>query len=284
MASATKTGQAVAPVEEKPNAVIPADFLSEIEADAGSGVQMGMADAAVPYLYILQTNSPQVNEDHALYVKGAKAGMFYNNVSGEVFDGREQGVVVIPCGYERKYVEWVPRDNGGGYVADHDVNGPIMSETKPDERGRPILANGNLIVETTYHYVYMRHPEEGNWERIIVPMKSTALKKSRRWNTALMSTLIPGTQKQAPRWLFPYLLKTVKEQKDQNTWSNFDITRLPDIVSPEQYRQCKMFAEQMAKGEVVRGKEAEVDTTVNASGGTSGGTIKKAAEDDDIPF
>lgn len=284
MASATKTGQAVAPVEEKPNAVIPADFLSEIEADAGSGVQMSMADAAVPYLYILQSNSPQVNEDHALYVKGAKAGMFYNNVSGEAFDGREEGVVVIPCGYERKYVEWVDRDNGGGYVADHDVDGPIMSETKPDDRGRPRLANGNLIVETTYHYVYMRHPTEGNWERIIIPMKSTALKKSRRWNTALMSTLIPGTHKQAPRWLYPYLLKTVKEQRDNNTWSNFDVMRLDQIVSPEQYRQAKLFAEQMAKGQVVRGKES-TDPLVNEAGGTSGGPVKtKAAEDDDIPF
>jgi hypothetical protein len=282
MASATKTGQAVAPVEEKPNAVIPADFLSEIEADAGSGVQMSMADAAVPYLYILQSNSPQVNEDHAMYVAGAKAGMFYNNVSAEVFDGREQGVVVIPCGYERKLVEWVDRDAGGGYVTDHDVNSDVLSRTKPDGRGRPVLDNGNLIVETTYHYVFMHNPTEGTWERIIIPMKSTALKKSRRWNTALMSTVIPGTQKQAPRWLYPYRLKTVKEQKDNNTWSNFDISRLDAIVTPEQYRQCKMFAEQMAKGEVVRGKEVEV--AVSEAGGTSGGTIRKAAEDDDIPF
>jgi hypothetical protein len=282
MASATKTGQAVAPVEEKVNAVIPADFLSEIEADAGSGVQMSMADAAVPYLYILQSNSPQVNEDHALYVKGAKAGMFYNNVSGEAFDGREEGVVVIPCGYERKLVEWVDRDSGGGYVADHDVNGTIMSETKPDDRGRPRLASGNLIVETTYHYVFMLHPTEGNWERIIIPMKSTALKKSRRWNTALMSTLIPGTQKQAPRWLYPYRLKTVKEQKDNNTWSNFDITRLDQIVSPEQYRSAKLFAEQMQKGQVVRGNE---DHAVSDAGGASGGRVDtKPAEDDDIPF
>lgn len=279
MASATKTGQAVAPVEEKVNAVIPADFLSEIEADAGSGVQMTMQDAAVPYLYILQSNSPQVNEDHAMYVAGAKAGMFYNNVSTEVFDGREEGVVVIPCGYERKYVEWVDRDAGGGYVADHDVNGPIMSETTPDDRGRPRLKNGNLIVETTYHYVFMLNPTEGNWERIIIPMKSTALKKSRRWNTALMSTVIPGTQKQAPRWLFPYRLKTVKEQRDNNTWSNFDITRMPDVVTREQYAQAKMFASQMAKGEIVRGNEAEV-----AVADVGGGAPKKAAEEDDIPF
>lgn len=283
MASATKTGQAVAPVEEKTNAVIPADFLSEIEADSGVGVQLGMGDAAVPYLYILQSNSPQVNEDSASYVKGAKSGMFYNNVSGEAFDGREEGVVVIPCGYERKYVEWVDRDAGGGYVADHDIDSGILSETKPDDRGRPRLGSGNLIVETTYHYVFMMHPTEGVWERIIIPMKSTALKKSRRWNTALMSTLIPGTQKQAPRWLYPYRLKTVKEEKDKNVWSNFDIARLEDIVSREQYMSCKVFAEQMAKGQVVRGKESS-DPTVNEAGGASGGTVKSAAQDDDIPF
>jgi hypothetical protein len=281
MASATKAGREVAPVEEaKTNLpAIADDFMTQMLADAGSGVQMSMEDVAVPYLYILQSNSPQVNEDHELYVEGAKAGMFYNNVSGEVFDGREVGLEVIPCAYERKFVEWVDRDDGGGYVADHDQG--ILAETKQDDRGRPRLANNNLIGETTYHYVYMRHPKEGNWERIIVPMKSTALKKSRRWNTALMSTLIPGTQKQAPRWLFPYRLKTVKEQKDNNVWSNFDISRLPEHVSQDQYMSAKVFAEQMAKGQVVRGKEADV--VVSESGGASGGPIK-TVEEDDIPF
>lgn len=277
--NATDKGQGVATAETNTTAVVPADYLSMMEEDAGHGVDnLGMDDVGVPYLYVLQTNSPQVNEDSDQYVKGARPGMFYNNVSGEVFDGRETGIEVIPCGYERKLVEWKDRDAGGGYVADHAIDGPVMSETTPDERGRPKLANGNLIVETAYHYVYMKNPHTGMWDEIVIPMKSTALKKSRRWNKSLMSTLIPGTTKQAPRWLYLYTLKTVKEQKDTNTWSNFDVTRTDQMVTQEQYVKARDFAKIVSQGAVVRAKESDLGgATVEGAGPTLAG-------DDDIPF
>lgn len=278
---ATKKQTEVATVEEV--AQLPAEFLQEIEKDAGRGVDdMGMDDVAVPYLYVLQSNSPQVNPDHELYIEGARAGMFYNNVSGEVFDGREVGLTVIPCAYERKYVEWVDRDSGGGFVAEHDIDSDILSKTKLDDKKRPRLDNGNLIVETAYHYVYMLNPNNNRWEEIIIPMKSTFLKKSRRWNKALMSTLVPGTAIRAPRWLYPYKLTTVKESRDSNTWSNVELTRLENPVTVEQYRAAKNFAEQMSQGLIKRGQE----TTLGEVGDTGGTSRVLDGEDLDgeIPF
>ncbi len=249
----------VAEVQVKKTEVVESSYMDQILADSGAGVSnMGMDDVAVPYLYVLQTNSPQCNEDHALYIKGARAGMFYNNVSGEVYDGRDVGLTIIPCAYERKYVEWVSRDAGGGYVADHDIDSGILAECTPDDKGRPILGNKNLIVETAYHYVYFKNPNTEGWEQIIIPMKSTFLKKSRRWNKTLMSTMIPGSGKMAPRWLYPYQLKTVKETKDTNTWSNIDITKHDNVVTQDQYLAAKAFAELMAKGLITRGPEANV--------------------------
>lgn len=248
----------------KTSAQLPAGMadMEELMRDAGSGVEsMGMDDIAVPFLYILQSNSPQVNEDADTYVRGAKAGMFYNNVSNEIYEGRETGLTVIPCAYERKYVEWIDRDEGGGgYVADHDIESGILTECKPNAKGIPVLGNGHLIIETAYHYVYFKNPLTGVWEEIIIPMKSTMLKKSRRWNKTLMATLIPGTSARAPRWLFPYQLKTVKESKNTNTWSNFDITRLDEMVTADQYRSAKKFAELMQSGLLVKAKESNVGT------------------------
>jgi hypothetical protein len=276
--AAARDKRDVAPAEEV-RSNLPAELLELAQGDSGSGVSgMTSDDVAVPYLYILQSNSPQVNEDHELYVEGARAGMFYNNVSGEVFDGREVGLEVIPCAYERKYVEWVDRDKGGGYVADHAVDSGILQETQPDARGRPVLGNGNFIVETAYHYVYMKNPNTGAWEEIIIPMKSTFLKKSRRWNKSLTTTVIPGSSLQAPRWLYPYRLKTVKEQKDNNTWSNYEIVRENDPVTVEQYQAAKKFAELFTSGLVVRAKETDTGTT--AAGSSGGGADK----DDDMPF
>jgi hypothetical protein len=213
--------------------------------------------------------------------------MFFNNVTEEIFDGRNTGLDVIPCFYERKYVEWRDRDNGGGgYVADHDIDSNILSKCKPNEKGRPVLANGNLIVETAYHYVYMKNPNTGRWEEIIIPMKSTFLKKSRRWNKELMTTFIPGSSKQAPRWLFPYNLKTEKEQRDTNVWSNFKIVRYPSPVTPEQYRQAKGFAELISKGLVTRATETVADAPddEDALTGKNGKPIKTDDLNDDIPF
>ena len=132
------------------SAGLPAGYdMDELLRDSGAGVSnMGMDDVAVPYLYVLQTNSPQVNPDHDAYIDGAKAGMFFNNVSMEIYDGRNEGLIVIPCAYERKYVEWVPRDSGGGFVGEHDIDSGILSECTPNEKGIPCLKSGNLVIET----------------------------------------------------------------------------------------------------------------------------------------
>lgn len=286
---ATKKEAEVATVKE--SAQLPAGIdMDDLLRDSGAGVDdMGMDDVAVPYLYILQTNSPQVNEDDDRYVDGARPGMFYNNVDNKVYDGRDKGITVIPCAYERKYVEWVPRDSGGGYVADHDIDSGILSECTPNEKGIPCLKSGHLIVETAYHYVYMLNPETGIWEEIIIPMKSTMLKKSRRWNKTLMATLIPGTTNRAPRWLYPYQLKTIKETKNDNTWSNFDIARLSDPVSAEQYRACKAFAELFASGMITRAKETDTGSVAGEPEGGNGGGGKSNGgsaidHDDEMPF
>lgn len=283
---AAKQSTAVAPSEEaKLPAEFAPEFLSEIMEDAGTGVDnLGMDDVAVPYLYLLQTNSPQVNPDHDAYIQGAKSGMFLNNVTNEVFEGP---LDIIPCAYERKYVEWVHRDDGGGYVRDYDIESNILEQCKPDEKGKPRLSNGHMIVETAYHYVYMKNPNTGRWEEIIVPMKSSALKKSRRWNKTLMSTFIPGTNKKAPRWLYPYQLTSVKEVKGTDTYRNYELARVETPVTVDQYRAAKAFAEQFSAGVVVRGKEtlgeAEGGSENRASDGNSSPGMKEAL-DGEIPF
>lgn len=272
----------------KQAAQLPAGLeMDDILADSGSGTEnMSMDDIAVPYLYILQTNSPQVNPDHEAYVQGAIAGMFYNNVSNEVYDGRNTGLKVIPCAYERKYVEWIDRDSGGGgYVADHDIDSGILNETSPNEKGVPILGNGHLIIETAYHYVFFYNPNTNVWEEIIIPMKSTFLKKSRRWNKTLMATLIPGTTSRAPRWLYPYQLKTVKETKNTNTWSNFDITRLEEMVTADQYRSAKAFSQLMESGLIKRAKETDTGDLKTVDNG-EGGVVDNGGggEKEEMPF
>lgn len=253
--------------------------LEELEADAGIGTSdLGMDDVAVSYIYVLQSNSPQVNPDHESYIEGAQPGMFLNNVTREIFDGRKIGLTVIPCAYERKFVEWVDRDEGGGYVRDYEPDDPIVQTAIPVEGTAKLkLPNGHLLVDTAYHYVYMQNPNNGRWEEVIIPMKSTFLRKSRQWNHALMKTYLPNSTKRAMRWLYPYQLKTVKETKNNNTWSNIDIIRGDAMVSAEQYRACKAFAELFAEGNIVRAKETQGLSDVGGGG-------RGSMDDSEIPF
>ena len=84
-------------VTKKAQASVPSTQVMDFEADSGAGFEGADSQSfAIPYLIILQSNSPQVDEDDGKYIKGAKVGMFLNTVTGEIFDGKE-GVNLVPC-------------------------------------------------------------------------------------------------------------------------------------------------------------------------------------------
>ena len=132
-------------------------------------------DTAIPYISILQTSSPQVNPSKAEYLESAKAGQLFNTVTQETFDKLE----VIPVFYHLKYVEWKPREQGGGFINSHDAESGIIGQTKRDPMtGKQVLPNGNHIVQTAYHFVLMMSGD--GYQNAVISMSSSQLKKSRR--------------------------------------------------------------------------------------------------------
>ena len=55
--------------------------------------------------------------------------------------------------YERQYIEWKPRELGGGLVTIHSVDDPIVKTTKRDQMNRDVLPNGNYLENTANHFV-----------------------------------------------------------------------------------------------------------------------------------
>jgi hypothetical protein len=113
-------------------------------------------DLAIPFLRILESMSPQVNERDGAYVKNAKAGMIYNNVLNEAYDGIK-GIRVIPCHYNRRFVEWVPREKGGGYIGSYEPTDPILQTTTKNEKGQDVLPSGNTLTNTAQFFVSGLH-------------------------------------------------------------------------------------------------------------------------------
>lgn len=229
--------------------------VDELTKDANLGGTVGMQDIAIPYLYCLQSNSPQAIEDHAKYIVGAKSSMLYLTVLEKIFEGREKGILVVPCHYERLITEWVDRDAGGGLVRSYPAGDPIMDRAKPDAKGRPVLPNGHLLIDTAYHYLLINEPGTQIWHQGICPMKSTHLKRSRRWNSEINTTKIPGTDSKAPRFLYMYRFRTEKEQKDDNVY-NVPVITKEGLVAADVYHNAKALSK-IAAESTLRNAAAE---------------------------
>lgn len=242
-------------------AQLPAGYdMDELVQDAQQNPKMDAQDVALPFIAILQSNSPEVNPGDPTYIEGAQSSMFINTVTRDTYNGRTEGLIIVPCYYERKLVEWVDRDKGGGWVADYPVDHPIQHTTKKNDQNKVILPNGNFLVETAYQYVLFLDPESGNWSQAVIGMKSTALKKNRQLNNSIVTSKIPGTDVQAPRYLFPYLMRTVFEQKASNSWWNFEFKKMDEPVAADVYKAAKAFAQLVQAGVLQRSTTAESGT------------------------
>lgn len=219
-----------------------------LQEDANIGREnMSAKDMAIPYIAVLQALSPQVKKGPNR-IDGAEEGDLFNTVSQEVWAG-EEGVHVIPCAFNSLYVEWAPRDSGGGYQGSH-TDASILDKCSRNELGQDILPNGNLIVFTNYHYCLVIDEQENILDRVVIPFSSTQLKKSRRWNSVMASITIPGNNGNfnPPMFSHKYSLTTEHESNNKGEWYGFIIKNLGMISNATTYAAAKSFAQDVVKG------------------------------------
>lgn len=223
------------------------------ERDAGSGFEGADRDSyAIPYLVILQAMSPQCNEDADGYVKGAKPGMIYNTATGELFDGKE-GVVVVPSQYQRRYVEWRPREEGGGFAGSYAPESVDLNDLQRDESGRMTLENGNYLSDTRYHYCILIG-KNGETSYVVISMASTQIKKSRNWMTRMAALKIDGSNGAKftpPTFSHAYRLTTVSEQNEKGNWKGWGPVEIDHMLGDGEegiYQTAKDFRGQIDSG------------------------------------
>ena len=159
-------------------------LASMFEEDAHIGTEnMSQEDLALPFLKVLSQLSPELES-----IEGAKAGMILNTVSSKIYDGTK-GLLVLPCHYDRRFIEWQPRGQGtGAPVMVYPSTSDIMSKTfRKAGDSKDYLESGNYIENTAQHYVLVID-ENNSTQPALIVMKSTQLKKSRKWNSMVMST------------------------------------------------------------------------------------------------
>jgi len=190
-------------------------------------------DLAIPFLRVLQSNSPQVKKSEAEFIKGATEGMFFNTATKQVFDG-DEGVLIVPVAYTPSYIEWKTRENGGGLVKDYGADGSLMSQTQKDDKNRDILPNGNQLVRSALYYVMLVVDEKtGTVQQVAFPLASTQLKKARQWNS-FMSTYLTEDEdgKFNPSIYYcAYRVKSVPESNEKGSWMGVNIEREDDTLN-----------------------------------------------------
>ena len=241
---------AMPPVEEEePTENLPVEFDPEFYA--GGGMEEADEDAfALPFVAILQKNSPQVDDDSGQFIEGAKAGMLINMATKKLYDVEKDPLIVIPAYYQQRFVEWVPRDKGGGYRGEH----PAPPEgVERDDRGKWPLPNGNTISDTRMHYVLICDPDTGAWEPVVITMTSTQTKKSRNWMTLMQSV---KAKKKAGGVYTPatyarkYSMTTVGEAKDTHTWKGWKIESTGESTDQELFLMAHAFKDDIVNSRV----------------------------------
>lgn len=262
-------------ITTKANTEISTEVLDDIYETAGDGASYDSSEMQIPFIRVLQALSPQLNKNKPEHIKGASNGDIYNTVTGEYWAGGD-GITVIPVYQETKYLEFVPRSQGGGYKGERQPSDPDLQSTYR-EGSKELLPNGNELVKSDQHFCLIL-ADDGSYQPAIIDMKSTALKVSRRWKTqiAMQKVKTPKGQMITPAlYATMWKLAAVEESNDQGSWYNWSVEKVGLVQSSDLFREAKSLRESVSSGAVKAAADPDRQESVGQS---------KRQDDSDIPF
>ena len=225
--------------ESTARAVIP---TFDMERDAGKGLEEATtASFAIPFIKVLQALSPQLET-----MSDAKAGMIFNSVTAELLPGAK-GILVIPCHFRPSYIEWRPRDSGGGLVHVYTPTEAALLKTTKNEKFQDILPNGNILTDTRTHSVLVLD-DAVSPSMAAISMTSTQLKKSRKLMSAISSVLVKGANGffNPPSFGQVYRLTTEMERNNKGSWYSWAIDYVGLVTDAAIYKMAKKFHDDLA--------------------------------------
>jgi hypothetical protein len=237
--------------------------LGDISSDSlikavGKGLEnVSNDDITIPRLAVVQAGSPQRKKKDEKYIEGAEEGHIFNTVTNQLYD--VEGITVIPCGYKKSYVEWVPI---------HDMK---PEGTTVDPKTKKSFLGENQIVDTAEHFILIKNDD--TWEPAILTMTSSNLGVSRKWNTLLKMKKIniKGQMVEPPSFLYKFKLSTINAENDLGSWFKYKIEEEGQIDSKDIFTQAEALADSIGQGKV-KGSDP-IDTEVSSTQ-SSGETAK----------
>lgn len=176
-------------VQEVPGGAIE---MSDYGEYANAGLDdVTAADLKTPFVKLLQTGSKEIAEG----TTEGRAGQFLNTASGDLYP--MAGFNVLLIGKTHQFVEWKPRDSGGGYIAAHSPTSDFVKRTFAHNNGRTFgklaTPEGNELIESHDAFIVILS-DDGLTpvDSAIFPFVSTKINGIKTWYTKIMTTKIPG--------------------------------------------------------------------------------------------
>lgn len=289
-----QTSTSVAVAARKSVAVAAPEFLSA--EDMGVGFEGAGQDAyAIPFLQILQKMSPICDEDNPKYIKGAKAGMIYNTVTGKLYDVKESTdpdsksvpLELVQAAYKHSFIRWGSRDGdqGGfkGEISPEEMDAIIAKGEVENIDGKLFVKNPDGTVDvkksdywadTRSHFVVAIDTETGEAMNAILSLASTQIKSSKMLMTSLQNKKVQiGTRVGTPAtYANKVLLTTTVQSNDKGTWSTAKFALDGLVTDPEVFAQAKAFHKAISSGAA----KADYTKSVDTGEGSVGGAPKQA--------
>lgn len=252
-------------------AQLPVGF--NVEADTGAGMEGTDKDSfAIPFLAIIQKMSPQVDEADAKFIEEARPGMFTNTVTNELFDGKE-GVIFLPCAFQRRFLQWAPRKMGGGFkgewmpeqAAQLEMDGEVINQDGrlyfPNSKGEVDEKKCDYLSDTRNHFGLLINPQTGEIAQALLSLSSTQIKKSKQLMTLLNNVKVAGSKGKItpPTWVNQVRLTTIPESNEKGSWHGIKVDLEGFIGSQELYDVGKGLHDIIAAGEATVNYDAATE-------------------------
>ena len=174
---------------------------------SGAGAEDITADdTLLPFVRIAQPLSPELEKKEEKYIPGLEAGQYFNTSTQRKY-GRsdEEGCpwVVHVCVKERAFAEFVPRNDGGGFVGQRVETDPLVMDlrAKFGKFGKLINEEDNTEIIETYYLFGIVPPDENNPdpEAIVLPFASTGITPVKQYLMRMKPLLQRSIPIYAPR-------------------------------------------------------------------------------------
>ena len=250
----------------------------DYSAYSGSGFEnQDNSDIQVPFLRILQALSPEVKSVEKGGIEGAEVGKLFNTVTQECYDE----VLFVPSVTQKVFNEWIPVDDGGGFVGSYGELDKVVVDAQADAKANDLpfgtlkTPDGHDLVETFDVYGILV-TENNEPMPCIVSFTSSKIKVYKKWMSSIRMFVLNTPDGKLKPDLFAHLtrISTVDEKnKAGQEYSNFKLTPANGkLINSLLGSNEELFIAGRDMHQMVKDGIAKADmSTSEKGGGTSGG-------------